>query len=154
MSEFAGQFFGKPVDPQLGMSKGKYKVRVEFEIVDEGPHKGKRARYDGKLDEENIKFTKRDMVSMGWQGKSASTFVEDVKRANKTMPITVEQASYTYPDTGKTSTWAAVRLSGGQPLAKLESEQLRNLDRWFAEAGEVAGAPPSNGAADDSDIPF
>ena len=146
-----GEFLAKAVKPELGADKNnKPKVRIEFEIV-EGPHAGKRVPYDGKLDPKNIKYTKRNMVAVGWQGKTAGTFVDDVLKAAVVVPITVKIVTWTNPE-GRTSTWSAVDRIGGSaapPLAALDREKLRDVDSWFAEVDEGGGA-----AQDNSDLPF
>jgi hypothetical protein len=154
---FEGDFTARVVDAQIGGAKGKVRVRMEFEVLD-GEHKGKRARYDGKLDPDNIRFTKRDMVAVGWAGVDAATFTADVMKAAKAIPITVEQASHTYEDSGKTTTWSAVRRIGGpRPLDKLDAEKLRDVNSWFAEAGDIEAPPAANGASRqtaEEDLPF
>jgi hypothetical protein len=151
-----GDFNAKAVKPELGTAKnGKPKVRIEFEIV-EGPHTGKRVAYDGKLDEKNIKWTKLAMMAVGWQGKTAGTFEDDVMKAAKVVPITVKIVTWENPETGKVSTWSAVDKIGrsAPPLEKLAPEKLRDVDSWFAEVPLDEQRNGGGGAVDDSDIPF
>jgi hypothetical protein len=156
MSLFEGTgLLAKCVNAEIGNRKGKTKVRMEWEIV-EGPHTGKRASYDGKLDADNIKFTKRDMVAAGWQGKTSATFVDDVTKAAKPITIDVEIATHVYEDSGKRSEWSAVRRIGrsAEPLEALDAQQLAKVDSWFAEAGQVERqAPPANGAGNSASAP-
>lgn len=153
----------KVVSAEIGAAKGKKKVRMVFELV-EGPHAGRRASYDGKLDPENIKFTKSDMKKVGWKGVDANTFASDVAAAALVVPIDCEIVSYKYPDTGKTSEWTAVRnIGGARPLDPLAGDDLREVNQWFADAPELTPQPrEQNGASrssgrppvDDSDLPF
>jgi hypothetical protein len=124
---------GKAVNVELGLAGEKPKVRWEMEVVD-GPHAGKRASYSGKFDADSIKWTKRDMMRIGWKGKDVRTFVEDVKAANLTVQFDAEIASNTYADTGKVSQWTSVRFGGtSKPLAKLDDDKIKNMNTWFAE---------------------
>ncbi len=134
---FEGNVLGKVVNPEFGGDKnGKPKVKWEMQVT-EGEHKDKRASYSGKLDEENIKFTKRDMMLIGWKGKDVRTFVDDVKAANLTIPFQAEIATNTYQDTGKTSQWTSARFSGGAPLKALDKDKLDQANKWFSDAGAV-----------------
>jgi hypothetical protein len=145
---FEGECIGKVSNPEVGPdTKGKPRVRWDM-LVTDGEHKGKRASYSGKLDEENIKFTKRDMMLVGWKGKDVRTFVADVKAADRVIPFTAEIASNTYEDTGKTSQWTSVRFTGSKPLGEFDDETARKMNEWFAAAGDVGAAKPGD------DIPF
>jgi hypothetical protein len=147
---FEGDCVGKVINPEIGESRGKVKVKWEM-IVSDGDHKGKRASYSGKLDAENIKFTKRDMLVVGWKGKDVRTFVSDVKAADLTVPFSAEIAETTYEDSGKTSRWTSAKFSGGAPLAVLDKDKADAVNRWFAEAGDIT----SHGAKDsDEKLPF
>jgi hypothetical protein len=131
-SLFEGQCKGRAVNIEVGYDKnGKARVRWEMEVT-EGPHQGKRASYSGKLDEENIKFTKRDMIAIGWKGKTTRTLIEDTKAANLAVPFSAEIATNTYADSGKTST-------ASKPLAALDSDKQTEIDKWFEAAGDVGG---------------
>lgn len=135
---FNDECMGRAINPEIGGSP--VKVRWEVEVT-EGPHKGKRARYSGKLDDKNIRFTKRDMIKVGWQGKSAKTFVADVRAANRVVPFLAEIASY------DGSQWTSAKY--GSSLAPVED--FDKVDRWLAEAGDAASEKPAN---DDGDAPF
>ena len=132
---------GKAVNVELGLDKNdRPRVRWEMEVT-EGEHKGKRAKYSGKLDPDNIKWTKMAMVRIGWKGKDVKTFVADVKAAALVIPFDAEIASNTYEDTGKKSEWTSARIvGGGQPLATPTDEKIKNMNDWFAEVGDVGGA--------------
>ena len=125
---FEGEFVGKIVNPEIG---GK-PPRVKFDVIvtSEGPHKGKRAQYSGKFDEKNVKWTKRDMIAVGWQGKSARTFVEDVKKAAREVPFTAEIASFKRDD-GSISEWTSAKLGAAAPLEPLDAEGFEKVDRWL-----------------------
>jgi hypothetical protein len=145
---FEGDCKGKAVDVEIGPDKnGKARVRWNM-LVTEGPHAGKKASYSGKLDAEHIKYTKRDMMAIGWKGKDAvGTFVSDVKAADLTVPFTAEIASNTYEDTGKTSQWTSARSIGftTAPLGTFDKDKAKDVNSWF---DEVPVEKPG------SDIPF
>ncbi len=145
---FEGSCIGKPVNVEFGGSGGKPKVRWEMEAT-EGEHKGKRASYSGKLDPDNIKWTKRDMIAIGWKGKDVRTFVDDVKAQTGTVPFVAEIARFNRPD-GSVSEWTSAKMTGALPLEALDKDKVDNVNKWFAEAGDIA--PAANGA--NSDIPF
>lgn len=141
---FEGNCNGRAVEVEVGADGGgKPRVRWSMEVTD-GPHAGKRASYSGKLDEENIKWTKRDMKAIGWKGKDVRTFVEDVAKANLIVPFVAEIASN--ERNGKTSQWTAAKLTGALPLASLDSGKVDEVNKWFAEADD-------GGNGEDS-IPF
>jgi hypothetical protein len=149
MALFEGTCIGKPVSVEFGAdNQGRPRVRWEMEVT-QGPHKGKRARYSGKLDPENIKWTKRDMKAIGWKGVSSKTFLEDVAKANVEIEFEAQIASHDGRE------WTAAKMTGALPLAKLDERKLAEVDQWFAEAEDVA--PQPNGASprrDDDSIPF
>ncbi len=136
---------GKAVNIEFGAdNQGRPRVRWEMEVLD-GPHAGKRAKYSGKLDAENIKWTKRDMLAIGWQGKSVKTFVEDATKAaaaGKKVPFAAEIANH------NGNSWTSAKMSGALPLAALDASKVADVDRWFAEAGDVGSQ------SDNSDPPF
>lgn len=151
---FSGEFKATAVDPQIGESGGKFKTRIEFEIV-EGERKGQRAAYDGKLDPDNIKFTKAAMMKVGWQGKDVRTFREDVLKAKKVVDITCEVASFTDKTTGKIREWTSVRKIGGAaPLAPINNDKVGDVNRWFAEAPDLDPSMRGGSGGGDDDIPF
>lgn len=141
---FEGTFQqGKAVNVEVGKS-GKKVVRWEMIVVDDGPHKSKSARYSGKLDPDNIKWTKRDMIMLGWQPREGKylieTFVEDVAKANKLVPFTAEIATFERDD-GSVSRWTSARLGGAKPLAPLDSDEVRDVNGWFAEVSDGEEIP-------------
>lgn len=145
---FAGTFQAVAVNPQIGEYKGKRKTTIEFEIAD-GDRKGQRVSYDGKLDSDNIRWTKRAMMAVGWQGKDVSTFRSDVLAAKRVVTITTRVAEYTRND-GTVSQWTAVDKVGDGviELAPLDADKQRELNRYFADVQEAASG------SNDSDIPF
>lgn len=148
---FEGDFVGRAVKPEFGTKNGRPTIRIEMEIA-EGDLKGRRATYEGRLDEKNIAFTKRAMLAIGWKGESIVTFVTDVKTANLIVPFRVEIASWQPNDGRSLQQWSAVKSIGGgaKPLDAIDNDKIRDVDRWFAEAGDVS--VPANGKNDG--IPF
>lgn len=167
---FFGHFMAKAVKPEIGSYNGKRKVRVEMRITTPGERLGKVLAYEGKLDADNIKYTKRAMIALGWKGQSVSTFVDDVKAADREVEIEVRIAEYTKPDTGQVRRWSSIDRIGNfaPPLQQLDADGTREMDSWFAEVGDVGatagdGGGGSGGAGsgrvgglpgDDEDIPF
>jgi hypothetical protein len=155
MALIEGEFTGRVAKAEFGGNKdGKPQVRIEMEIT-EGEHKGKRFPFDGKLDEQNIKWTKIAMMAAGWKGGSVASFVKDVETAAASglfLPFKVEIATWNKPD-GSVKQWSSVRSIGrsAAPLAPLDADKLANVDRWFAEVGDVGAAAP---AGDNNDLPF
>lgn len=120
-------FVGRVVNPQVGKYKGKTKVSATFEIT-EGRHKGRRVQYDGKTDPENLGYTKRDMIAMGWKGEQSSTFATDVAAANLTLEFSVRIASY------NDRKWLSVgRIGSALQLDALDRDEASELDRYFSE---------------------
>lgn len=131
---------GRAINVELGMSGQQRRVRWDMEIV-EGEHKGKIAKYSGKLDENNIKYTKRDMKTIGWKTDKSSTFVADVKAANLVVEFDAEIAHHNGNE------WVSAKLGGAVPLAALDSDAERDLDRLFAQSDD-------GGGQQDDRIPF
>jgi hypothetical protein len=154
---FEGQFNqGRITNAEIGPNKsGKAAVRWNVVVVDDGPHKGFTANYSGKLDPENIKWTKRDMIAIGWQGKDVRTFVDDVKKANRLVPFAAEIARFKRDD-GSVSEWTSAKMSGGAtPLGTFSNDQAADANRWFAEAPDIEPrSQHPNAPADNSDLPF
>lgn len=131
-----GDFTGKCVRIEIGQDgKGRPVIRGDMQIVG-GAHDGARVPYDGKLDEKGIKWTKRDMLALGWTGKDVRTLVDDVRKANKVVPFQVAIARWNKDD-GTVKEWSSVRSIGGgaQPLATLDSKAINDVNDWFAKAG-------------------
>lgn len=133
---FEGNCLGKAVGVEIGGdAEGKPRVRWEMEVVD-GAHVGKRARYSGKLDRKNIKFTKADMVAIGWKGKDVRTFVDDVKSANLTIQFIAEIAEYG----GRQ--WTSAKIGGAVPLSSLPAREVDEVNKWFGEADDAEDKIP------------
>lgn len=150
----SGDFVGKAVKVEIGRKKNKPMVRITMQ-VGEGEHKGKSFDYEGKLDDDNIKYTKRAMVAVGWKGQKSSTFADDVKAAALDVPFTVEVAEWQPPEPDRDIVrWSTIkRLGGAAPLEKFDANDLAKADEWFAAAGDVGERSESSGAAN-SDLPF
>lgn len=161
MALIEGTFQGKLVSgtAKIGDRKGKTLAVAQLEVT-EGDHKGKRFNYEGGLHAEGIKYTKRDLMALGWKGQTIKSLELDTEAALKaglTVPFVVEIARWEKPD-GTVKEWNAVRSIGNSAptLDAIDGDKQRNVDRWFAEAGDV-GAPQANGAngaARQDDIPF
>lgn len=119
---------GRAINVEIGASGNIIRVRWDMEIT-EGPHKGKIAKYSGKLTPDAAKWTKRDMKTIGWKGQSSATFVDDVKKANLVVPFNAEIASYNGNE------WVSAKFGGGTPLAPLDNDAQRQLDRLLASVG-------------------
>lgn len=142
-----GTFTGKavPGTAKIGNAKGKVLASVTLEVT-EGELKGRRFNYEGKLDQDNIKYTKRDLMALGWKGREAvKTLTSDVDAAQVVTTFEVEIARWQPPEPGaKMREWNAVRSigrGGARQLEALDADQARNVDRWFAEVGGDDGIP-------------
>lgn len=152
MSLIEGNFQAKPTRVELGINKkGVAELSVEFEIAD-GPNAGRKVPYSGLFNEKSTKYTKAAMLAMGWQGKDARTAVDDIMKATKVVPIEVQIANWTNPDTGKTSEWSTVRNVGRfkEPLKPLDSGTAKDVNQWLSDAGDVGAPSPANR----EDLPF
>jgi hypothetical protein len=150
---FEGDFSGKIVRGEYGTgNNGKPSARVVLEIAD-GPRVGTQVTYEANFKAESIKYTKRDLIAAGWQGKTMATFVDDIaRRAGTVVPFNVRIASYTNPETGKLREWNSVGSIGNvaPPLSAPTSAMTQNVDSWFAEVEE----PQAQRATADETIPF
>lgn len=146
---FEGNCNGKAVNVEFGADgNGKPRVRWEMEVVD-GPHAGKRARYSGKLDLDAIKYTKRDMMTIGWKGQDVRTFVSDVAKAALVVPFTAEIARFERD--GKVNEWTSAKFAGSaKPLGELDADKVASVNRWFSEVPSEQPATPGP----DPDLPF
>lgn len=146
-----GNFQAKCVKLELGANnQNKPVIRGQFEILD-GTAKGTRVPYEGKLDEKGIKYTKRDMLALGWKGVDIRTLVDDVAKAAVTVPVEVEIARWDKGDGTKVREWSTVRSvgRGGAPLSALDEDKLRSVNDWFKDAGDLGDAK-----AGGEEIPF
>ena len=148
---FEGDFRGKAVKAEFGTDKGgKPSVRVTIEIT-EGERAGTQVNYSGSFKPESIRYTKRDLIALGWKGKSMSTFVQDVMSDVKTVPFKTRIARYENRETGKVSEWTSVGSIGYEapPLAAATNQITKNVDQWFAEADDA-----QSGGGSDEPAPF
>lgn len=161
MALIEGTFQGKLVGgtAKVGDRKGKVLAVAQLEVT-EGEHKGKRFNYEGGLHPEGIKYTKRDLLALGWKGETIKSLTHDTDAAlagGLVVPFVVEIARWEKPE-GGVKEWNAVRSIGysAPPLNDLDADKQRNVDKWFAEAGDAGAPAPANGAAarDQSNIPF
>lgn len=158
---FEGDFTGKAVKVEYGEGKGgKPTIRVTM-TISEGQRAGTQVPYDANMKSESIKYTKRDLMALGWQGRSVSTLADDVIKAGLTVPFQVRVATYDNPETGKTRQWLSVGAIGNAapPLSAATEQTTKNVDSWFAEVDEGGGNRQSygghpNAPGADSDIPF
>lgn len=135
---------GRAINVEIGAdSQGRRRARWTMEVT-QGEHKGSIAAYSGKLDPDNIKYTKRDMMAIGWNGVKSATFVSDVESKKLEVPFDAEIVEF------NGSTWVAAKFGGAAPLAQLDKDAEREVDRLFDQAGDVGG-----GAAErQSPVPF
>jgi hypothetical protein len=105
-------------------------------IVTEGPNAGQTSSYDGKFDERSIRFTRRDLIALGWQGVTTKTLIDDITKAAKVVSFETEIATYN----GRS--WSAVRSIGyePQPTEALTDDDFAKLDGWFGEV-DARGNP-------------
>lgn len=167
------EYIGRAVDPEYGKNpkSGKREVRLFMEIID-GPLAGRRVKWTANMkDAKTIAYSKRDMVAAGWQGKDIGTFVADVKAATtagRRLPFTTRLASNGVKDDGSPNEWWTVGSigTGATPLASTTADDDRDVNAWFAEAGDVqqrheqtsrgggSDRHPNAPGIDDDDLPF
>lgn len=155
MAIFEGNCIGRVQNCDLGAdSNGQMRVRWDMQVT-EGPHAGKIAKYSGKFEGENAKFTKRDMKAVGWKGEDIRTFVKDAEAAKCVIAFAAEIASFKRPN-GKLAQWTAARSIGIAltPLKKLDDTKAEELNKLLANAGEIGPQQASTPAVADDDIPF
>ena len=155
MALFEGNCIGKVTNVDLGAdTSGQLRVRWDIQVT-EGPNRGKIAKYSGKFDGDNAKFTKRDMKAVGWKGADVLTFVKDAEAAACVISFVAEVASVKRPN-GKIAQWTSARAIGVvlTPLAKLTADAAEKLNQQLTNAGEIG--PQSGNAAPvaDDEIPF
>lgn len=143
-----GNFQGKPVKYEFGQGKRGAEVRIDFVIVG-GEHANMRLPYNGNFTDKGVRYTKRALVALGWQGKDIRTAEADIMTAPRTVPIEVEIASWRKDD-GTLKEWSTVRNVGtfGEPLKPLDASGVGDVNKWLADVGDEKPAE-SNG-----DVPF
>lgn len=160
---FEGDYHGNVVKADYGTDKGgKPQIRVMLEITTDGERKGVQVQYSGNFKQDSIKYTKRDMLALGWAGKSIGSFVDDVLNASengKVVPFQVRIAEWTDPKTGKLKKWLAAGSIGYEapPLNTPTDDMTARVDSWFSDAGDNTGdrqTSYSNAPGHTDDIPF
>lgn len=126
----------RPVKFELGNGKKGPEVRIEAIIVG-GEHDGRKIPYSGNFSTKGVKYTKRSLMELGWQGKTIETAEKDIMTSPKTVQAQVEIARWENPETGKLSEWSTVRSFGTyvEPLKPLASSELKDVNQWLAEVG-------------------
>lgn len=128
----AGNYQAKAVKVELGLDKkDRASFRVNFQIVG-GEFNGQNVQYSGLFTDKATRYTKHAMLALGWKGVTSATAVDDVTKAEKTVPIEVEIASWEGRE------WPSVRNVGeslAAPLKPLNSGDLKDVDKWLAQAG-------------------
>ncbi len=155
-TNISGTFQVKPVKYELGNGKKGPEVRIEAVIVG-GEHDGRKLPYSGNFSAKGVKYTKRSLANLGWQGKTIATAEKDIMTSPKTIQAEVEVARWENPETGKVSEWSTIRSFGTytEPLKPLAASDLKDVDSWLAEVPDDAPASNgSNGASRQDDIPF
>lgn len=153
---FDGDFVGKIIGAEYGTgTNGKPSARVILEIA-EGPRSGTRVTYEANFKKESIKYTKRNLMAAGWQGKSMDTLASDVgERGGYTVPFRIRIAEYLVPGTGKLRQWNSVDSIGDfvPALSTATMEMTKDVDSWFAAVDDDAAI--GNGRrGNDDDLPF
>lgn len=154
---------GRLVSGDIGKGGGGYKAIITFQITTPGDRKGWTVKFDGKLDDRSIKWTRRAMLAAGWQGKKTETFAADVAAAaaaGRELQIECRIAHFNKPD-GTVSWWTSVdRVGSYAPPLEKNADDFAKMDSWFSEVGDSDGAVgdrnTSGGGASlpGDDIPF
>lgn len=143
-----GSFQGKPAKYEFGLGKKGPEVRIDFIIVG-GEHANTKVPYNGNFGAKGVKYTKRALLALGWQGKDINTAEADIMTSPKTVPIEIEIARWEKDD-GTVKEWSTVRSVGnfGEPLKPADNSTLKDVNQWLSE---VADEKPQG---DDGAIPF
>lgn len=133
-----GNYIGIPEAVSIAKNyKDERAVFVKVRIVD-GESEGQTMVYDGALEGDRIKFTKRDLVAFGWKGQSSATVHDDILGAAKRVPFRVEHMKYTKPDkNGNDRFFAVMRDIGRAEMPEhiaLSADQINALDDALAAA--------------------
>lgn len=142
---FEGDVHGRAIKAEYGTDKsGKPQCRAVLEITTEGERTGTHVQWSGNFKQDSIKYTRRDMLALGWEGKTIESFVGDVLAKKIIVPFQVRIAEWTDPKTGKLKKWLSAGSIGWEapPLNKPTQDTTSQVDGWFASA------------ADDDDLPF
>jgi hypothetical protein len=141
-----GNFAGKAVKVDLNKNKkGQPELKIDFEIVD-GANAGRRLPYSGLFTDKAIKYTRRAMVELGWDGKSLPTdpkaaqehLAKQILGAAKVVPIEVTIANWTNPETKELREWSTVRNVGTYqpPIVPPDKSDLVDMNHWLSEAAK------------------
>lgn len=93
-------------------------ARVNFEILD-GPNKGDRITYNGRVDSRSAPYVAKDLKAVGWQGKNLDTLGTDVENAQ---PTTVIEIVHKETKDGA-RTFPVVRSIGRGPKPLLQAKK-------------------------------
>lgn len=108
--------------------------------------------YDGPLEGERLKFTKRDLIAFGWSGQTSATLRDDILNAAKRVPFRVEHVQMkNLTKNGDIQYFAAMRDIGRREVPEhqdMNADEINALDDALAAAdGDEApanSADPSN----------
>ncbi len=93
-----GNYIGIPEAFSIAKNyKDERAVFVKVRLVDSDTDEQTMV-YDGPLEGDNLKFTKRDLIAFGWHGKSSATMENDIVGGAKRVPFRVEHIKYRKPD--------------------------------------------------------
>jgi hypothetical protein len=145
-----GNFTGKAVKVDLNKNKkGQAELKIEVEIT-AGEHAGRRLPYSGLFTDKALKYTRRAMIELGWDGKPLPTdpkaaqasISAQILGAAKVVPIEVTVASWESPDGLRE--WSTVRNIGTYvaPIVPPEKSDIVDINKWLAEAGAEEGPVP------------
>lgn len=124
-----GTYQGQPTSYEFGLDgKGAATIRITMKVAD-GPYAGQTAQFKNGFGEKAVKYTKRALVALGWQGKNIDTAKDDIMKSPKTVPMQIVIAEY------EGRQWSSVRSIGafGDPLKQADQSTLKDVNQWLAE---------------------
>lgn len=141
-----GNFTAKPTKVDLSTNKkGQVEFKAEFEIVG-GEHNGRRLPYSGLFTDKAIKYTRRAMLELGWDGKALpldpkeaqASLSKQMLTSPKAVPIEVTIASWTNPETNELREWSSIRNVGtySPPVVPPDRSQIADMNKWLADASK------------------
>jgi hypothetical protein len=142
-----GTYQGQVSSYEFGVdNKGASVVRISMKIT-EGPFAGQTAQFKNGFGEKAIRYTKRALVALGWQGKDIATAKDDIESAKKTVPVQIVIAEY------EGRQWSSVRSIGafGEPLKQPDRGTLSDVNQWLSDVGDDA---PGGSGGGNGTIPF
>lgn len=118
-------------------------AKVEFEIL-EGPDVGQRITYNGLVTQKSGPYVTKDLLAVGWKGKTLKTLAADVDATHVTVGIEIQHKQ----TKDGNRTFPVVRSIGRAPkeVVPASTDDITNADMML-------GAP-GDGSVDESDIPF